>query len=40
MRGLCEGFWPFDEGEWDLESKEFRQNYAVEDHDLAAIHVF
>jgi hypothetical protein len=40
MKGLREGFWPFDEGEWNLESKEFRQNYAVEDHDLAAIRAF
>jgi hypothetical protein len=40
MRGLREGFWPFDEGEWDLESKEFRQNYSVEEQDLAAIRAF
>lgn len=40
MRGLRKGFWAFDEGEWDLESKEFHQNYAVEDHDLAAIQAF
>jgi hypothetical protein len=40
MKGLREGFWPFNEGEWDLEMKEFRQNYSVEDHDLAAIRAF
>jgi hypothetical protein len=40
MRGLREGFWPFDEGEWALESKEFRQNYSVEDQDLTAIRAF
>ena len=40
MKGLREGFWPFDEGKWDLESKDFRQNYAVEDQDLTAIRAF
>ena len=40
MRGLREGFWPFDEGEWDLESKDFRQNYSIEDQDLNAIRAF
>ena len=40
MKGLHEGFWPFDEGEWDLELKKFRQNYAVEDEDLTVIRAF
>lgn len=40
MKGLREGFWPFDEGEWNLESKEFHQNYSVEDQDLEAIRAF
>lgn len=40
MKGLREGFWPFDEGEWDLHSKDFRQNYSAEDQDLAAIRAF
>ena len=37
MKGLRKGFWPFDEGEWDLKSKKFQPNYAVDDQDLAAI---
>lgn len=40
MKGLREGFWPFDEGEWDLESKEFRKNYSVEEQDLSTIRAF
>jgi hypothetical protein len=40
MKGLREGFWPFDEGEWDLYSKDYRQNYSDEDRDLAAIRAF
>jgi hypothetical protein len=40
MKGLCEGFWPFDEGEWDLELKDFQRNYSTEDQDLEAIRAF
>jgi hypothetical protein len=40
MKGLREGFWPFDEGEWNLELDEFRPNYASEDQDLDAIRAF
>ena len=40
MKGLREGFWPFDEGEWDLESNTFRQNYSDEIQDLDAIRAF
>ena len=40
MKDLREGFWPFDEGDWDLESKEFHENYSIEDHDLEAIRTF
>jgi hypothetical protein len=40
MKGLREGFWPFDEGDWDLNSSDFRQNYASEIQDLDAIRAF
>ena len=37
MKGLHEGFWPFDEGEWKLELEEVIGNYALDDADLDAI---
>ena len=40
MRGLREGFWPFDDGDWDLDSKDFHENYSTEDQDLEAIRAF
>jgi hypothetical protein len=40
MRGLREGFWPFDEGEWNLVEKEYLHNYSSEDLDLDAICAF
>ena len=40
MKGLREGFWPFDEGEWKLELEEVVGNYASDDIDLAAIRAF
>jgi len=40
MKGLREGFWPFDEGEWDLELSEVIGNYASEPPDLDTIHAF
>ena len=40
VKGLQEGFWPFDEGDWDLESKEVHDNYSVEIQDLEAIRAF
>jgi len=40
MKGLCKGFWPFDEGEWDLAEKDFLHNYSSEDLDLEAIQAF
>jgi hypothetical protein len=40
MRGLREGFWPFDKGEWDLDEKDFLCNYSSKELDLEAIHTF
>jgi len=40
MRGLREGFWPFDESEWKIEERIFAENFASEDEDLAAIRAF
>ncbi|KAH6887388.1 hypothetical protein BKA70DRAFT_1029754, partial [Coprinopsis sp. MPI-PUGE-AT-0042] len=39
MRGLREGFWPFDLGEWDEMLKDY-ENFASEEDDLAAIRAF
>ena len=36
MRSLWEGFWPFDEGEWD-EFFEDMANYSTDELDLSAI---
>jgi hypothetical protein len=40
MKGLREGFWPFDEGEWDLAEQDFLRNYSSDDLDLEAIRAF
>ncbi|RDB21877.1 hypothetical protein Hypma_010992 [Hypsizygus marmoreus] len=40
VRGLRDGFWPFDEGEWKVELEEFVGNYSTEEPDLDAIHAF
>ncbi|KAF6745782.1 hypothetical protein DFP72DRAFT_763733, partial [Ephemerocybe angulata] len=40
MRGLREGFWPFDEGEWEALEKDFEGNHAKEEEDLDAIRAF
>lgn len=39
MRSLREGFWPFDEGDWD-EYSEDMVNYSSEETDLSAIRAF
>ena len=39
MRSLREGFWPFDEGEWD-EFSEDMENYSTDELDLSAIRDF
>ena len=41
MRGLREGFWPFDEGEWKAELEELPpDNYASDPQDIEAICAF
>jgi hypothetical protein len=40
MRGLREGFWPFDEGDWKIEEGQNVNNFADDDLDLNAIRVF
>lgn len=40
MRGLSEGFWPFDEGEWKIEEQDFAENFASAEEDLEVIHTF
>jgi len=40
IRGLREGFWPFDEGDWKLEEKEFVKNVTEDVLDLQAIRVY
>ena len=40
IRGLREGFWPFDAGEWDLELKDPPANFASSDEDLLSIRAF
>ena len=49
MKGLCKGFWPFDEGDWKAELEEVVPEYesnpeyveaiqAFQDHEIAAGH--
>ncbi|KAF8218766.1 hypothetical protein L208DRAFT_1469623 [Tricholoma matsutake] len=40
MKGLREGFWPFDEGEWKIELEEVAPNYVSDPEDAEAIHAF
>jgi hypothetical protein len=40
MKGLCEGFWPFNEGEWKIELEEVTPNYNCDPKDAEAIHAF
>ena len=40
IRGLCEGFWPFDEGDWKVEESEIIKNFTDDELDLDAIHAF
>lgn len=40
MRGLREGFWPFDDGNWSEKEVDFLENYSTEEIDLDAIRVF
>jgi hypothetical protein len=40
MKGLREGFWPFDEGEWKIELEEITENYKMDDIDLSMLREF
>ncbi|KAF5376460.1 hypothetical protein D9615_008600 [Tricholomella constricta] len=40
MRGLREGFWPFDDGDWKAELEDSADNYSSEERDLDAIRLF
>ncbi len=40
IKGLREGFWPFDEGDWEAEIGEIIGNYATEELDLNVIRSF
>jgi hypothetical protein len=40
MKGLREGFWPFDEGEWKVELEEVTPNYDSDLEDAEAIRAF
>ena len=40
MRGLHEGFWPFDEGNWKEDHEDIIKNYSTKEEDLEAIRAF
>ena len=40
MKGLREGFWPFDESEWKTEERSFVENFASDEDDLDTIRAF
>jgi hypothetical protein len=40
MKGLQEGFWPFDEGEWKVELEEIAPNYVSDPEDTKVICTF
>lgn len=40
MKGLREGFWPLDEGEWKVELEEVGPNHTMDDNDLEAVRAF
>ena len=40
MKGLCDGFWPFDKGEWKEEQQDITDNFAFLLEDLQAIQCF
>jgi hypothetical protein len=40
MKGLHEGFWPFDEGEWKVELEEVTPDYQSNSDDAEAIRAF
>lgn len=40
MKGLREGFWPFDEGEWKIELEEVAPDFKSNPEDVEAICTF
>jgi hypothetical protein len=40
MKGLREGFWPFDEGKWKIELEEVVPDYEANPEDMETIHAF
>ena len=40
MKGLREGFWPFNKGEWKLKESKKLPNYSTEDKNLDVIWIF
>ena len=40
IKGLCEGFWPFDKGDWKVELEEVTPDYESNPEDAEAICVF
>ena len=40
MTGLCEGFWPFNEGDWKIELEEVIPDYNYNAEDAEAIRAF
>lgn len=40
LKGLCEGFWPLDGGEWKVELEEVVDNYPMDEQDAEALHAF
>ena len=39
-RTSCEGFWPFDEGDWKVELEEVVPDYESNPEDAGVIHLF
>lgn len=37
MKGLREGFWPCDKGEWKVKLEEISDNYKMDNTDLQAL---
>lgn len=40
MKSMCEGFWPFDEGDWLSAADDPLSNYSSEEKDLKVIKAF
>ena len=40
VRGLREGFWPFEEGDWDQDNVEIFSNFTKDESDIDAVRAF